>query len=168
LTRVLAVLGYSDGRGNGLHPICAARVARGTSLAPDVEAVLLSGWARRHGAPSEAELMRAAWNGGGPEALTDPVSRTTAESAARVAALARDLGAGRVELVTSWWHAPRTWLLARAALAGSGVRVSVHRVPGPCPPRLLLRELAAYLVLPLQVVAIRRRLGADAQRSSGL
>jgi uncharacterized SAM-binding protein YcdF (DUF218 family) len=168
LTSVLVVLGYSDGRGNGLHPICAARLARGASLAPDAGAVLLSGWARRHGALSEAELMRAAWNGGGPEALTDPVSRTTAETAACVAALARDLGAGRVELVTSWWHAPRTWLLAHAALAGSGVRVSIHRVPGACPPRLLLRELAAYLVLPVQVAAIRRRRAAEAVRSSGL
>jgi hypothetical protein len=167
MTTVLAVLGYSDGRGNALHPICAARVARGTTLAPAAGAVLLSGWARRHGDPSEAELMHAAWNCEGPEAVVDASSRTTADSAARVAALARELGADRVELVTSWWHAPRTGLLARAALAGSGIRLSVDRVPGPCPPRLLLRELAAYVVLPLQVVMIRRRLAADGS-SAGL
>jgi uncharacterized SAM-binding protein YcdF (DUF218 family) len=161
MTTVLAVLGYSDGRGNDLHPICAARVARGATLAPAAGAVLLSGWARRHGDPSEAELMRAAWNCEGPEALVDTSSRTTADSAARVAALARKLGADRVELVTSWWHAPRTWLLARVALAGSRIGLSVHRVPGPCPPRLLLRELAAYLLLPLQVVMIRRRVAAE-------
>lgn len=155
--RVVAILGYSTRRSSGLHPICAARLAHGEGLARDAIAVVLSGWARGRRGESEAELMRAAWNGPEVPLVCDADARSTAENAASVAAAAVCLGAGEVVVVTSRWHRRRAGILVRAALEGTGARISVAAASGSGRPWLLARELGCLALLPAQRRALRRR-----------
>ena len=78
--RVVVVLGYSNGDGDGLHPVCAARLERAAEVATAEDVVVLSGWARVPHGVSEAELMRAAWRGNAREVVVDPDARTTVET----------------------------------------------------------------------------------------
>ena len=145
--RLVVVLGYSAWRGAGLHPVCEARVAAAAELAAPEDTVVLSG-------RPEAELMRKAWPGPPDRVLCDDGARVTAETAAHVARLARELGAGEVLAVTSWWHCRRTAVLFRRALAGSGIAVRTVGAPR-WSGRLLLREAAAFAVLPLHLRRMR-------------
>jgi uncharacterized SAM-binding protein YcdF (DUF218 family) len=137
------VLGYSVWRGAALHPVCAARVETAARLASKEDTVVLTG-------RPEAELMRRAWPGRADRVLCDEGADATAESAAHVARLARELEASEVVAVTSWWHCRRTGLLFRRALSGSGIAVRTVGAPS-WSGRLLLREAAAFVLLPLQL-----------------
>jgi uncharacterized SAM-binding protein YcdF (DUF218 family) len=149
--RLVAVLGYSAWRGAGLHPVCRARVAAAAELASEEDTVLLTG-------QPEAEFMREAWPAGREHFLCDHHARVTVDSAAHVASLARELGADEVVVVTSWWHCRRTGVLFRRALRGSGV--AVHTVGAPSwSGRLLVREAAAFAVLPLHLRRLRSGAG---------
>jgi uncharacterized SAM-binding protein YcdF (DUF218 family) len=141
--RLVVVLGYSAWRGEGLHPVCEARVAAAAELAAEEDAVLLSG-------RPESELMREAWPGGPDRGLCDDGARMTAETAVHVARLAREFGVDEVVAVTSWWHCRRTGVLFRRALSGTGIAVRTVGAPR-WSGRLLLREAAAYAVLPLHM-----------------
>jgi uncharacterized SAM-binding protein YcdF (DUF218 family) len=141
--RVVAVLGYSAWRGAGLHPVCAARVAAAAQLASEEDTVLLTG-------RPEAELMREAWPGRSARVLCDTGARVTADSAAHVARLARELRADEVVVVTSWWHCWRTRVLFRRTLRGSGIALRTVSAPS-WSGRLLLREAAAVVLLPLHL-----------------
>jgi len=141
--RLVAVLGYSAWRRASLHPVCAARVAVAADLASEDDTILLSG-------RPEAELMRAAWTGPEERVLCDGDARVTAESAAHVARLARELGVSEVLIVTSWWHCRRARVFFRRALRGSGITVRTVGAPSRS-GRLLLREAGAWAVLPLQL-----------------
>ena len=156
--RLVVVLGYSAGRNGELHPICAARLAHAARIAGETDAVLFSGWSRHPSALPEAELMRRAWAGKAGELISDPDARITAENAAHTAAHARELGVGEVVVVTSGWHRFRALVLFRRLLPG--VRVSVEPVRTPSPPRLLLRELAVFPLVPLQIARARRSAAA--------
>jgi hypothetical protein len=152
--RLVAVLGYSTGRGGTLHPICAARLRAAEGVAEGADAVLLSGWSRRRSRPSEAQLMRDAWRGPAVPLLADGDARTTAGNARAIARAARDVGADEVVLVTSSWHTRRARLLARAVLEPD-VRLDVVTPPRSRPPHLMARELAC--LLPAGVtLAVRR------------
>ena len=153
--RLVVVLGYSRGRKGELHPICAARLEHAAALAGENDVVLLSGWSRHPTALPEAELMRRAWPGATDALVCDPDARITAENAANAAAHARELGVGDVIVVTSRWHAPRAGILFRRLLPG--VRVTVSGAHTPAPPRLLLRELAVFPLVPFQLALARRR-----------
>jgi hypothetical protein len=154
--RLVTVLGYSRRSHEGLHPVCADRLAAAERAATDGDVVLLSGWSRRPAGPPEAELMRAAWRGRAVRLLCDPNARTTVGNAAGVAAHARELGATEVVLVTSGWHAPRARLLVRAALGRGDVRVRTAKAPGRPAARELVREAACVAALPLQALRARR------------
>jgi len=80
--RVVAVLGYSERRGSGLHPICGARLDAAARVAAGADAVVLSGWSRRPGRPSEAALMQAAWAGPDVPLVADADARSTAATRA--------------------------------------------------------------------------------------
>ena len=56
MSRLIAVLGYSDGSGAELHPVSAARLARAQAEAREDDVVLFSGWARRGLPRAEADL----------------------------------------------------------------------------------------------------------------
>lgn len=143
--RVVAVFGYSRRRDAELHPVCADRLARARELASSTGTVILSG---------ESELMRAAWAGPDVLLVCDPDARSTVDNARNVAATARELRADEVVVVTSSWHRARAGLLLRAALRGSGIRVSVEAANGPTPPLLLARELVCLALLPFQLARL--------------
>ncbi len=157
MTRLVAVLGYSTRRADGLHAVCAERLEAAEAVAEGAHAVVLSGWSRRRHHPSEAELMRRAWRGPDLPLLVDGDARTTIGNVRAIAGAARELGATEVVLVTSSWHARRARLLARAVL-DPGARVAVATPPPTRPARHVARELAC-LPLGLAWRAVARRRG---------
>jgi uncharacterized SAM-binding protein YcdF (DUF218 family) len=153
--RLVAVLGYSRRRSNGIHDICFERVRHAEAL--EADAVLLSG---------EADLMRSAWNGSEVQLLFDPKARSTRQNAAGIAESARSLGAREVVVVTSRWHAFRARTLVRAALRDPRIAVSSSSPPGRPPLMLLARELACLAALPYQLVAVASSSPSHGGRSS--
>lgn len=151
---LVAVLGYSSRRGDGLHDLCAERLRHAERLAPEADVVLLSGWSRRGDGTSEAQLMRRAWNGGDAQLIEDSTARHTSENAMRVAEAARKLDVTEVTVVTSRWHAFRARSLVQAALPNTPVRTSSPA--GRPPVSLLARELGCIAALPYQLIRIRR------------
>ena len=142
------MLGYSTGRGSGLHPVCAARLERAAREATAGDTVLLTGWSRRRRRASEAELMAEAWSGEAHALELDSGARTTKGNARAIAAAARRLEATEVVVVTSGWHGPRAAALARRALEpGTPVRLATTDERGSL--RARLRELACRPLVPL-------------------
>jgi hypothetical protein len=151
--RLVAVLGYSGRRSDGLHVVCSERLRHAEQLVGDGDAVLLSGWARRRNGFGEAELMRGAWNGADAPLVIDPTARNTRQNAVGVAETARRLAASEVVVVTSRWHAFRARALVRAALPGVSVLTSS---PAGLPPvALLARELVCLAALPYHLIRLR-------------
>jgi uncharacterized SAM-binding protein YcdF (DUF218 family) len=153
--RVVAVLGYSGGRGAHLHPICAERLAYAERLATGAQAIILSGWARRSRPSPEAELMRAAWAGPTVRLICDPQARSTSDNAVNIAAATKALGAEELVVVTSPWHCARVRVLLRAAMRGSGIRLSVAGAGRSRPPLVLARELVCLVLLPFQLARLK-------------
>jgi uncharacterized SAM-binding protein YcdF (DUF218 family) len=166
--RLIAVLGYSGRNPSLLHPICADRLAHAERLAGDGATVILSGWARRNGGTSEAELMRAAWRAPGAVLHSDRTARSTAGNAANIAAAVGALDASEVVVVTSRWHRPRARILFRSALRGQKVRLRVEGAPGPNPPGVLARELVCLAFVPFQLWRVRRLARTDILRPEPL
>ncbi len=158
LTRLVAVLGYSDATTAKLHPVCAARLACAAAEARADDVVLFSGWARGSASAPEADLMARMWTTPARVRLVDRRARTTLGNAVGVARAARRVGADEVVLVTSRWHARRAAVLVRAALAGSGTVLRVVATDERATPRHGLREAASWTVVPvLALVATRSR-----------
>ncbi len=154
--RVIVVLGYSGADAGGLHPVCAARLARAAEVATGDDVVVLSGWARDGGGRSEAELMAAAWRGASAELVVDPDARTTVENMANALNDVLRVGAREVVVVTSAWHAPRAKAALRWLLRHTGVRVR-SASPPERPLGASLRELALWPLLPFQLWAAGRK-----------
>jgi hypothetical protein len=144
--RLVAVLGYSARRGDGLHDVCAARVRHARELVRDGDIVLLTG---------EAELMRNEWTGAA--VLLDPHARNTRENASAIAAAARRVDATEVVVVTSAWHAYRARTLVRAALRDDEVMVTSSSPPGWHPAGLVAREAVCLTALPVHAKLLGRR-----------
>lgn len=156
VARLVAVLGYSDGTTNGLHPVCSTRISRAEDVARPHDVVLLSGWARGRRPMSEARAMARAWNGHPVRLLLDDRARSTYGNAVATASAARELGVSEVVLVTSAWHSRRASTLLRAALRGSGRRLTIETSTEQPTARARLRELACLPLLPVQAALARR------------
>jgi hypothetical protein len=75
-----------------------------------------------------------------------------------IARAARRVGAREVVVVTSGWHGRRASVLARAALAGSHVNVTLATTDERGTYRARVRELACWVTLPfVAIVAARTR-----------
>jgi uncharacterized SAM-binding protein YcdF (DUF218 family) len=158
MTRLVAVLGYSDRTTSELHPVCGARLQKAAAVTRADDVVLFSGWRRGTAVSPEADLMAARWSTPARARLIDREARTTLGNAVAVARTARRLGVDEVVVVTSHWHAKRAGVLVRAALAGSGARMRVVAADEPLSPSRGLREAAAWLLVPvLAAVAARTR-----------
>lgn len=158
MTRLVAVLGYSDGTTRELHAVCAARLSRAAQEARSDDIVLFSGWARAGSGSAEADLMAASWAIPARARFVDRGARTTLGNAIGVARTARRVDADEVVLVTSSWHARRAEALVRAALTGTRAHLRVARTDEPISARHSLREAGAWLFVPvLAVVAARNR-----------
>lgn len=150
MTRVVVVLGYSDGPADELHPVCAARLAEAAELTRSDDVVVLSGWARgAHGRP-EAELMADAWRGSAAELVVDPDARTTVENLVNALNDVLRVGAREVVIVTSTWHAARAKTAMRWLVLHTGVKVRSASPPGRS-LRASARELALWPLLPFQL-----------------
>ena len=157
-TRLVAVLGYSDGETADLHPVGAARLDRAAAEVRPDDVVLFSGWARRSAPAPEADVMARLWTTPARARLVDRGARTTLGNAIGVARAARTVDADEVVLVTSSWHARRASALVRAALLGSGTRLRVASTNERVTPRRGLREVASWTIVPvLALVAARSR-----------
>jgi uncharacterized SAM-binding protein YcdF (DUF218 family) len=157
MTRIVAILGFSDGTRADLHPVCAARLARAEQEARAEDVVLFSGWARGRVPVAEADLMARAWRSPVRARVIDRGARTTLGNALGVARLARRLGADEVVLVTSGWHGRRAAALARVALHRTGARIRVVTSDEKAPFASRPRELASWLVVPLLALVARTR-----------
>jgi uncharacterized SAM-binding protein YcdF (DUF218 family) len=158
VTRLVAVLGYSDASSQELHPVCRARLVRAAAEAGPEDVVMFSGWARGTAPDAEADLMAASWLVPTRSLLVDRHARTTLGNAIAVARAARSLDADEVVLVTSCWHARRAAVLARAALLGSRATLRVSAADEPPGAARRLREAAAWLLVPaFALVAARTR-----------
>jgi uncharacterized SAM-binding protein YcdF (DUF218 family) len=149
-TRLVAVLGYSNGRDHGLHAVCAARLARAAEETTADDAVLLTGWSRRRRQPSEAELMAEAWRGDAGLVQLDSDARTTLGNARAVATAAQLVGATEVVVVTSGWHGRRAAALVRAAVRDRELSVRVAATDDRGRLRDRVRELACWALVPIQ------------------
>jgi uncharacterized SAM-binding protein YcdF (DUF218 family) len=156
MTRLVAVLGYSDGRAPELHPVCAARLARAEREASPNDVVLFSGWDQRGGASAEADLMAQSWSTPVSARIVDRGARTTLGNAIGVGRATRRLDADEVMLVTSGWHARRAGVLVRASLLGSGATLRVVKTDEPTTPHHGLRELVAWVAVPVLVLVAAR------------
>jgi uncharacterized SAM-binding protein YcdF (DUF218 family) len=158
MTRLVAVLGYSDSTTNDLHEVAVARLARAVAETGPDDVVLFSGWARGSSAAAEADLMASSWETPARARIVDRGARTTLGNALGVARAARRIDADEVVLVTSRWHAHRAASLVWASLLGSGTRLRIAPTDEPLSPRRGLRELASWIVVPVLVlVAVRSR-----------
>ena len=158
MSRLVAVLGYSNATGEELHPICAARLERAAELVAPNDAVLFSGWARHGTSAPEAELMARAWKAPARKLVLDRGAGTTAGNAIGIARVARGLEADEVVVVTSSWHGRRAHALVRAALAGTGTRVELATTDEAPRARARARELACWSLVPvLAVLGARAR-----------
>ena len=158
MSRLVAVLGYSDGSEPGLHPICSARLSRAAEVVEPDDVVLFSGWARYGSSASEAELMARSWTAPARRVFVDRRAGSTAGNVIGMARVARCLDVDEVVLVTSSWHGRRAGILARAALARSGVRLEVVTAHESPVPATRLRELACWGAVPVvALVAARAR-----------
>lgn len=153
--RLVAVLGYSNG-GHELHSVCAARLARAQTEARAGDVVLLSGWARRRSPSSEADLMARAWEGAATDVLVDDAARSTYGNVVAAAAAARSLSVEEVVLVTSGWHGRRAAALLRAALRGTGPRVTLAVTAERGGVAARARELACWPLVPVQAFLAAR------------
>jgi uncharacterized SAM-binding protein YcdF (DUF218 family) len=156
VSRLVAVLGYSDGSGE-LHPTCSARLRRAAEVARADDVVLLSGWARRPWHDSEAALMAHAWRGAASDVLLDGDARSTVGNVVGAVNTALALEARDVVLVTSRWHARRTAALVQAATRGTGVRVAIAPTHERGSVRERLRELCCWALVPVQAALAGRR-----------
>ncbi len=150
-TRLIVVLGFSDGDRDELHPICAQRLAHAAQITTERDVVVFSGWARTPGTRPEAELMAEAWTGRAREVVLDPDARTTVANAANVVDDVRRAGATEVVIVTSRWHARRALTVFRWKLRGLGAAIVGSSPPHGGPRRQRLGELWRWAALPLQL-----------------
>src|ERR1043166_127898 len=90
------------GRISGLC-LTLVREAERIAAATPVDAVVFSGWAPR-GGQTEAEQMRAAWNGPDVELVVEPTAAVAAENAARTLPLLRERAVERAIVVCAPLH----------------------------------------------------------------
>jgi uncharacterized SAM-binding protein YcdF (DUF218 family) len=124
----------------------AARVAR--TLDPSV--VVFTGWSP-NGGPSEAEQMRALWNGPNVPIVVEETASSTAENAARTLPLLRERGVTQAIVVCAPLHLFRArWIFSRVYGAhGVAVRFRVARALPT--PGAVAWELGALTVVARQL-----------------
>ena len=97
MTRLVAVLGYSDSTTAELHPVCAARLARAAGEVGPDDVVLFSGLARAGGLDARGRPHGSHVDDAGARtARRSSRARTTLGNAIGVARAARRLGADEV------------------------------------------------------------------------
>ena len=161
------VLGHGWRDLDGVHRIsrrCLRLVREAERLASSTGAdvVVFSGWSSSGGV-SEAEQMRDAWRGPAVELVLEPTARNTAENAVRTLPLLRERGIDRAVVVCARSHLARTRMLFRRLYRGSGVELAFRAAPLAPTVRSVAWELAAFLLLPVQLRAARAELARQSR-----
>jgi uncharacterized SAM-binding protein YcdF (DUF218 family) len=119
--------------------------------------VVLSGWSST-GGPSEAEQMRAAWDGPKVELVVEPTARTTVENASRTLPLLVERRITAAVVVCMPLHLVRVRLAFGVLFRGTGIALRYHVVRTRPSVGALAWEIAALPLLPFQVAAARNEL----------
>ena len=156
----LVVLG-NGGRRRGTPSITTAclelvREAERIAASRAVEVVVLTGGSR--GGPSEAEQMRAAWQGPAVELVVEPTASITAENAARTLPLLLERGIERSVVVCAPLHVYRTRFFFSRLFEPHGIQTSFHVAPVEQGARAAAWEIAAVAVCRRQLRAAKAEL----------
>ena len=127
-----------------LSPVCLLQVEEAGRLAEDspFEAVVFTGRSRGRG-PSEAEQMRAAWQGPDVELVVEPEASTTAENAARTLPLLVERGIEHAVVVCALLHVFRTRFFFSRLYGPRGIETELHPVRAGRGFRALAWEVGA-------------------------
>jgi uncharacterized SAM-binding protein YcdF (DUF218 family) len=128
------------------------REAERIAATTHVDVVVFSGWAPR-GGETEAEQMRAAWNGPDVELVLEPTAAVTAENAARTLPLLRARGIERAIVVCAPLHLYRARFFFSRLYGAHGIATEFRAVTAGRTLHALVWELGA-------VTAVRRQLRA--------
>jgi uncharacterized SAM-binding protein YcdF (DUF218 family) len=128
------------------------REAENIAATTQVDAVVFSGWAPR-GGETEAEQMRAAWNGPDVDLVLEPTAAVTAENAARTLPLLRERGIERAIVVCAPLHLYRARFFFSRLYGAHGITTEFRAVTAGRTLHALVWELGA-------VTAVRRQLRA--------
>lgn len=101
--------------------------------------------------------MHRAWDGRAARVLLDDGAAHTAQNAAHVTHLAREMGAREILVVTSRWHARRAGVAFRVLLRGSPIEVAVVAADGRHSLGGRVREAAVWPVFGLQLTRAQAR-----------
>ena len=142
-----------------ISPRCLRLVREAELLAASLSArtVVFSGWSPA-GGPSEAEQMRAAWQGPPIELVVEPTATVTAQNAGRTLPLLVERGIRRAVVVCAPLHLYRTRYFFSRLFGPHGIETEFHPVRLPLSPSALAWELMALPVCRLQLRAARAEL----------
>jgi uncharacterized SAM-binding protein YcdF (DUF218 family) len=120
--------------------------------------VIFTGWSPVAGGPSEADQMRAAWDGRDDvELLTETSATITAENMSRALPLLVERGVEEVTIVCGALHLPRVRFYFGGVYPRHGIRCTYLRTRQPATPPALAHELVAVALMRRQ----RRRAMAE-------
>ena len=122
-----------------------------------IDVVVLTGGSRGS-APSEGELMRAAWDGPATELVVEPTASITAENAARTLPLLLERGIERAVVVCAPLHVYRTRFFFSRLFEPHGIQTSFHVATVEQGPRAFAWEIAAAPLCRRQLRAARAEL----------
>ena len=149
-----AIVVPGHARRGRISSLCLELVREAERLAATthIDAVVFSGWAPR-GGETEAEQMRAAWNGPDVELVLEPTAAVTAENAARTLPLLRARGIERAIVVCAPLHLYRARFFFSRLYGAHGIATEFRAVTAGRTLHALVWELGA-------VTAVRRQLRA--------
>ncbi len=118
------------------------------------ETVVFSGWSPEGGV-SEADQMRAAWEGPDVELVVEPTARVTAQNASRTLPLLLERGLRRAVVVCTPLHNYRTRFFFSRLYGAAGIETDFRLVPITPSLSALAWELLALTVCPAQLRSAR-------------
>ena len=127
--------------------------------------VVFTGWSPVSG-PSEAEQMRAAWDGPDVDLVVEASATITAENMSRSLPHILERGVREVTVVCGMLHLPRVRYYFGGVYPRHGIRCSYVRTRQPPTPAALTREAAALVLMRRQRRAAIVEI-ASAHRPSG-
>ena len=156
----IVVLG-NGGRRRGassITPVCLELVREAERIATSqaVDVVVLTGGSR--GGPSEAEQMRAAWQGPAVELVVEPTASITAENATRTLPLLLERGIEQTVVVCAPLHVYRTRFFFSRLFEPHGIQTSFHVAPVEQGARAFAWEVAAAPLCRRQLRAAQAEL----------
>jgi uncharacterized SAM-binding protein YcdF (DUF218 family) len=146
-------------RDGGISKACLTLVREAERLARiiDVDVVVFSGGARGS-RTSEAEQMRAAWQGPEVELATEPTASVTAQNASRTLPLLLERGIEKAIVVCAPLHLNRARFFFSRLYGPHGIDTVFERAPVARRPRAFVWELGAAAVSRRQLRAAQAEL----------